>query len=134
MAILKLGELITEFRHDNNISQREFARRAGLTNSLISFYEKGYNPQTGKTMSPDLETYKRIADGMGITVQSLFEQLGDDATVKLDVNPSGRQHLVVVPDKVMFTKIMEHMPASDYDMVIDAFNRAYNKMKEEGIV
>lgn len=83
MKRMKLSDLILKYREENNMSQREFARRADLSNSLISIIEKGYNPQTGKEMSPDLETYQRIARAMGTTVQTLFETLGDDASVKL---------------------------------------------------
>lgn len=80
---MKLGKLILQYRERNDLSQREFARRCDLSNSLISIIEKGINPQTGKEVSPDLETYARIARAMGITMQTLFEQLGDDATVHL---------------------------------------------------
>jgi transcriptional regulator with XRE-family HTH domain len=80
---MKLSEMIKYYRSVNQISQRELARRCGLSNSLISLMEMGVNPQTGKEMSPDLETYRKLASGMQMTVQKLFEQLGDDATVKL---------------------------------------------------
>ena len=80
---MKLGELIVQYRQEHGLSQREFARRCELSNSLISIIEKGVNPQTGKEMSPDLETYHRLAVAMGMSVQALFEKLGDDATVRL---------------------------------------------------
>ena len=80
---MKLGDLIAQYRAKYNMSQREFARRCDLSNSLISILEKGYNPQTGKEISPDIETYGRIASTMGISLQNLFEVLGDDAKVKL---------------------------------------------------
>ena len=80
---MKLGDIIIEYREQNNLSQREFARRCGLSNSLISIIEKGYNPQTGKEISPDLETYASIAKVMGISMHTLFERLGNDATVHL---------------------------------------------------
>lgn len=80
---MKLSDLIVRYRESNNISQREFARRCGLSNSLISLIEKGYNPQTGKEISPDLDTYAHLAIAMGISIQTLFERLGDDAAVKL---------------------------------------------------
>lgn len=80
---MKLGDLIVQYRQRNELSQREFARRAELSNSLISIIEKGYNPQTGKEMSPDMETYFKIGRAMGISIQKLFELLGDDATVQL---------------------------------------------------
>lgn len=96
---MKLGELISQYRISNNISQREFARRCGLSNSLISLIEKGVNPQTGKTMAQDLETYSRIAYAMGISVQELFEQLGTDASVRLyPAQVIGRKGLHIAAD------------------------------------
>ncbi len=80
---MRLSEMIKTFRADNDISQRELARRCGLSNSLISLMEMGVNPQTGKEMSPDLETYRKLAYGMQMSVQKLFETLGEDATVSL---------------------------------------------------
>ena len=80
---MKLSEILKKYRSENGLSQREFARQAGLSNSLISLIEKGVNPQTGKEMSQDMETYKKLSDGMGISMQSLFEKLGDDAAVKI---------------------------------------------------
>lgn len=84
---MKLSEMLKIHRDENDISQRELARRCGLSNSLISLLEMGVNPQTGKEMSPDLETYRKLAFGMQISMQKLFEQLGDDATVNLSGDP-----------------------------------------------
>ena len=80
---MKLSEVIKKFREDNRLSQREFAKMCGLSNSLISILEMGTNPQTGKVMDPDMRTYRRIADGMGITVDELFAMIKADATADL---------------------------------------------------
>lgn len=80
---MKLSELLKQYRAENKISQRELARRCGLSNSLISLIEMGVNPQTGKEMSPDLETYRKIADCLGVSIQKLFETLGNDAKVSM---------------------------------------------------
>lgn len=80
---MKLSEILKSYRAENKISQRELARRCGLSNSLISLMEMGKNPQTGKTMSQDLGTYKKLAEGMQTSLQALFEKLGNDAAVDL---------------------------------------------------
>ena len=36
---MKLSEIIIDYRKRMNISQREFSRRCGLSNSYISFIE-----------------------------------------------------------------------------------------------
>ncbi len=78
---MKLKELVTEYRQLNNISQRELARRCDLSHGTINLIEKGYNPQTDKEMQLDLDTYKKLADGMGITMQELFERIDDSEVV-----------------------------------------------------
>lgn len=83
---MKLSDIIADYREKMKISQREFARRCDLSNSYISFLEKETNPKTGRPMVPTLIQYKKIATGMNMTVQQLFEMLDDDAPV--DLNPS----------------------------------------------
>ena len=83
---MKLSAIIADYREKIQISQREFARRCDLSNSYISFLEKETNPKTGRPMVPTLIQYKKIATGMNMTVQQLFEMLDNDAPV--DLNPS----------------------------------------------
>lgn len=133
---MKLSAIVIDYRQKTQISQREFARRCGLSNSYISFIENEYNPRTKKPITPTLEQYQKIAAGMGLTVQQLFEQLDEDSPVDLvvfNVDPSNRK-LLFVPDTEMFRKIMENMSADDYVLVMDAFNRTYAKMKERGLI
>lgn len=80
---MKLSEAITEYRRKTGISQREFARRCGLSHGTIPILETGVNPQTGKKNVPDMPTYTKIAFGMGITVQELFDQLDQTELVSM---------------------------------------------------
>lgn len=130
---MKLSNVITDYRKQMQISQREFARRCGLSNSYISFIENEYNPRTGKPIVPTLEQYQKIASGMGLTVHELFERLDEDSPVDLHVSDAPNPP-IVIPDSKMFLKVMENMSVADYDLVIDAYNRTYNKMKEKGLI
>ena len=85
---MKLSDLIIEYRARMNISQREFSRKCDLSNTYISFIEKEKNPKTGRPVVPTLEQYKKIADGMGISVQRLFELLDKDAPVDMGPSPA----------------------------------------------
>lgn len=85
---MKLSEIIRKYRADHDMSQREFAKRCNLSNSYISFIENECNPKTGRPMTPTIEQYKKIADGMSITVQELFESLDVDSPVKLNIHSS----------------------------------------------
>ncbi len=90
---MKLSDFVIQYRTENDISQRELARRCGVSHGLISLIEKGTNPQTGKEMAQDLDTYKKLADGMGITLQYLFEQIGDSGSV---LNPDSEDQKILV--------------------------------------
>lgn len=80
---MKISEIIQNYRHENDMSQRELARRCDLSNTYISFLEKEVNPKTGQEIEITLTQYKKLADGMGISINTLFEMLGDDAPVSL---------------------------------------------------
>lgn len=82
---MKLSAIVADYRNRMHISQREFARRCDLSNSYISFLEKETNPKTGKPMVPTLIQYKKLANGMNMSVQQLFEMLDNDSPV--DLNP-----------------------------------------------
>ena len=88
---MTLSEMIKQYRKAKDISQRDFARNCGLSNSLISILEMGVNPQTGKKPQPDLDTYRKIAIGMNRSVQELFADLGDSETVNISGSPSSSE-------------------------------------------
>lgn len=51
---MTLGEYILNYREKHDISQRQFARMTGLSNSYISMLEKGLNPSSGKPIIPTI--------------------------------------------------------------------------------
>lgn len=130
---MKLSELIREYRANENISQREFSRKCDLSNTYISFLEKEKNPKTGRPMVPTLEQYKKIADGMGITMQRLFELLDEDAPVDMRAMAQHYDQIpVFIPDSAGFRILVKYMPYEDYVMVCQAYEKAYKKAKEAG--
>ena len=128
---MKLSNIITDYRNHEQISQREFARRCGLSNSYISFIENEYNPRTGKPIVPTLEQYQKIASGMGLTVHELFERLDEDSPVDLHVSDVSSVP-IVVPNNELFNKVVNFMEPDDYVTVMTIFEKTYNKMKERG--
>lgn len=136
---MKLKDLLVQYRTTNKISQREFARRAELSNSLISIIEMGINPQTGKKMKPDPETYKKIASAMGISLHELFKQLDEDEIINIKpiINEldSNNARKIFVPDSQLFGKIIVRMSQLfplDYEMVMEALERTEREMKTRG--
>lgn len=80
---MTIGEIIIKYKKEhNNLSQREFSRQCGLTNGTISMYESGINPKTKKPITPQLPTLNKLAKGMGISIDTLFE-MADDLPISL---------------------------------------------------
>ena len=80
---MKISEVIKDYRERMGLSLREFANRCDISHTTISFIENEKNPTTGRPMQLSLVTYKKLANGMGISVQELWEMLGDDMEVTL---------------------------------------------------
>ena len=74
---MKLGELVRDYRISHNISQRQFATICGLSNGYISMIEKNANPKTGQPITPTLPILKKIATGLGMTLNELFSTIDD---------------------------------------------------------
>lgn len=68
---MKVGDVIREYREIHGMSQRTFARRAGLSNAQIAFLERGYG-SNGKPFEPTFETLRKVARAMGTTAESLM--------------------------------------------------------------
>lgn len=79
---MTLRELVMTYRNEKGMSQRQFATACGLSNGYISMLEKNVNPKTGLPVTPSLPALKKIAMGMGLTLNDLFLQ-ADDMPVDL---------------------------------------------------
>ncbi len=84
---MKLGDLIREYREKQNISQRQFADRCGLSNGYISIIEKGVNPNTGRPVTPTLPQLSKIAKGLNLSVMEMFE-IVEDMPVDIGIIPN----------------------------------------------
>ena len=128
---MKLRELIIDYRKRMNISQREFSRRCDLSNSYISFLEKGINPKTGKPIVPTIEQYKKLADGMDISVNRLFELLDDDAPVDLHFSIVSEKQEIHHPEIRLLASRMDRLPKEQRDQALDVFNAMYHKFFDQ---
>ncbi len=74
---MKLSDLLKNYRKENNLSARAFARKVGVSNSYISLIEKD------STKSPTLDVMAKIARAMNIDTNELIDMLEDtEITVK----------------------------------------------------
>lgn len=74
---MTLKEYVIEYRKSHKISQRKFAAMCDLSNGFISILEKGDNPHTQKPITPSLPTLKKLATGMGISLDELLSVTDD---------------------------------------------------------
>lgn len=70
-----IGEYIKKYRGD--MSLREFANKCGISHTHLDSIEKGFDPRTGKPVSVSVETLKKIANAMNMTINDLLIRSGD---------------------------------------------------------
>ena len=127
---MDLKDILIKYREENRVSQRELARRCGLSNAQISILEYGKNKQTGRKPTPDIITLKKLADGMGMQLQSLLDMIGDSEYVGLNTRKDS--YPIVIPNTDRFLRIMSCMTPEDYETIMKIYARTYNRMKENG--
>ena len=74
---MTLGEYVKQYRQMHGLSQREFANIAGLSNTYISYLERGYSGH-GQAIVPSIETYQAIAAATGCTARDLIDLLDEE--------------------------------------------------------
>jgi len=74
---MKIADIIKKYREENNISGRQFATNAGLSNAYISLIENG------ETKSPTIDSLFKIAKGMNMSLDELLKLMDDNATISV---------------------------------------------------
>lgn len=71
-----INEYLKNEREKRGLSQREFAKIVGLSNTYIANLERGYDKRSGKPISPTIETLKGIAQSLNIQLEDFLKQSG----------------------------------------------------------
>ncbi len=114
---MTLGEIIKKYREENDMSQREFAKISGLSNSYISQLEMNVNSKNGQPIKPQLETIKAVADAMGTTVDELFSQMDD---IMIDISKktaTGESSDLDARIMVLVRQLPDHLKESLLDLL-----------------
>lgn len=77
---MTIGEVIKAYREKNDLSQRQFAEKSGVSNGYISMLEKNENPKTGQPLTPSMLVLRKIASALEVTVNELYSLEDDMAT------------------------------------------------------
>lgn len=85
---MNLGELIKEYRRLNKLTMQDFATRSGLSKGYVSMLEKGKHPQNTRNIIPSIETFSKVAAGMGISLNDLLENVDSDQLIDIELPSS----------------------------------------------
>lgn len=82
---MKLGEVIREYRLRNHMSMGDFSKASGISKPYISMLEANKNSNGGKPIAPSVETLQKVANAVGVLLDKLLRQLGDE---EIDLRPT----------------------------------------------
>ena len=83
---MDIGSIIKNYRDSIGMSLRDFASKCGASHSYIAMLESGKNSKTGEPIIPTITMLKKIANGLGISVNDLIAMC-DDMPVDLHSSP-----------------------------------------------
>ena len=79
---MNIGDIIKQYRVDNQISLRDFAEKCGTSHSYIAMLETNKNSKTGEPIIPSISMLKKIANGLNVSVNQLIS-ICDDMPVSM---------------------------------------------------
>lgn len=91
-----IGEIIKNYRINNNLTQRAFAARTSLSPSYINTLEKIYNPKTGKPYSVTTDVASELAKAMFMSIEDLLKSLDSNQEFILNSNTKNENSSAIV--------------------------------------
>ncbi len=89
-----LGEIIKQFREENNMTMETFAAKAGLSKGYISMLEKNKNPKSSKQLLPSIDTFKKAAKVMSMSADDLIRMTDGSQLVRLNQNEDDLSNII----------------------------------------
>ena len=86
---MDIGQIIKEYRESHGLSQRQFSQMFGISNTYVSYLEKGRGTNA-KRVAPTLNVVRGIARGMGMTLQDLIAMCDD---FEVDISGDAQREL-----------------------------------------
>lgn len=81
---MHLGEVIKKYRYDHGkMSMQAFANKCGLSKGYIAMLERNKNSKTGEPVIPSVETFAKVADAMGITLDEISQMVDENQPISL---------------------------------------------------
>lgn len=120
-----IGNFIKKYRGE--MSLREFAEKCDISHTHLDSIEKGVDPRTGKPVRVTIETLKKIAKAMGMSINDLLIQSGDVKIEELNFEESNLNHTTIERDVVKIP-VLGKIPAG---IPLEAIEDTYTDDYEE---
>ncbi len=72
---MTLGDIIKQFRENNDLTMDDFADKSGISKSYISMLEKNEHPKTKRPITPTTKTLELVASAMSLSVSDILDKL-----------------------------------------------------------
>lgn len=113
---MTLGEIVKRYREDNGISMDEFAKRCSLSKGYISMIENNINPRNNKPIAPTITSMNKIALGMCIDIDKLFELMDSSQLVTLSSDKKTQNRSVTIN---VLGRVAAGLPIEAVENIID---------------
>jgi len=70
-----LGKFIKKLRMEKDLSLRDLAEQTGLSHSYLCNLENGYDPRSGKPLSPTIPTLEKLSAGLNVSLHKLIDMV-----------------------------------------------------------
>lgn len=124
----KLGKYVRMQRGDRSL--REYAKIVGISHTHLDSIEKGYDPRTGKEISPSLAAIEKLAAAAGKPIANYLAEAGAS---KYDLNKIAHSHdlsEILADDNTGVTLNGRIIKPEDKKIMLDIL-KAYQSAKEK---
>lgn len=131
---MTLSEYLAKYRAEHgNISQRELAKRCGVSNGYIAMLERGYASASGEPVTPSMKIMRKLAEGMRVDLDELLRSLDGDTVIglggALPAEQANYDRLNGVEQRLI--KMYRELNDRGKEYVIDSVYLAHNMFKKE---
>ncbi len=101
---MRLGEIIKQYRIENNLTTAELASKCSLSKGYISMLENNFKPSgRKKDITPSIQAIKKLANGTGIEFDALLASIDGEVSLiptkeeslEFILTPHEKEHLTI---------------------------------------
>ena len=127
-----IGNFIKKYRGE--MSLRDFAEKCGISHTHLDSIEKGVDPRTGKPVRVTIETLKKIANAMGMSINDLLIQSGDVKLDELNFNENSNLDTTKLDKNVVKIPVLGKIPAGiPFEAIEDSYTEDYEEIPKSWV-